>query len=98
MEGSRTVRFIYASARLAGLAARGMMYSRRVDEPGEKTKSEAAAFLAGLCANCVYSRRVESPRGGVFFLCEYSQKDERYPKYPLLPVTRCEAHKSGVNA
>jgi len=48
---------------------------------------------AGLCANCVHSRRIESARGSAFILCNLSQTDPRFPKYPRLPVLSCDGHK-----
>jgi hypothetical protein len=48
---------------------------------------------AGLCADCFHSRRIESAHGSVFFLCELSLTDPRYPKYPRLPVLSCAGYK-----
>jgi hypothetical protein len=44
---------------------------------------------AGLCADCVHARSVESSRGSVFLLCELSRSDPRFAKYPRLPVLSC---------
>jgi GrpB-like predicted nucleotidyltransferase (UPF0157 family) len=44
---------------------------------------------AGLCADCIHARRVESARGSVFFLCELSVTDPHFAKYPRLPVIFC---------
>jgi hypothetical protein len=43
----------------------------------------------GLCADCRFMRRMESDRGSIFYLCERSATDARFPKYPRLPVLRC---------
>jgi len=48
---------------------------------------------AGLCASCAHALRVASARGSTFVLCERSQTDARYPKYPPLPVLRCDGHE-----
>ena len=48
---------------------------------------------AGLCATCVHHRLVESRRGSQFHLCERSRDDPRYPRYPPLPVVRCEGYE-----
>src|SRR4051794_2753756 len=48
----------------------------------------------GLCADCQHARRVASERGSVFWLCQYSAIDARFPKYPPLPVIRCAAYAS----
>ena len=44
---------------------------------------------AGLCDRCRHQRIVRTTRGSVFSLCERSKTDERFPKYPRLPVERC---------
>jgi hypothetical protein len=43
---------------------------------------------AGLCASCVH-RRVIRTRHSTFYLCQRSFTDERFPKYPRLPVLQC---------
>ena len=44
---------------------------------------------SGLCAGCAHVRVVTSARGASFVLCELSRLDERFPKYPRLPVLTC---------
>ncbi len=44
----------------------------------------------GLCSVCRHSRKVRSARNSVFYLCELSEVDKRYAKYPRLPVAVCE--------
>jgi hypothetical protein len=59
----------------------------RLDElPGESNDESA---IAGLCASCKHVGRVVSDRGSVFYLCQLSKTDGRFPKYPRLPVTAC---------
>jgi len=48
----------------------------------------------GLCADCRFSRRIESGKGSVFFLCRRSETDPSYPRYPRLPVRVCRGHES----
>jgi hypothetical protein len=48
----------------------------------------------GLCDSCRHARPIESDRGSVFFLCELSANDPRFPKYPALPVIRCPGYTS----
>jgi len=50
---------------------------------------------AGLCADCLHARRIESDRRSVFYLCQHAMVDATFPKYPRLPVTRCAAHQPG---
>jgi hypothetical protein len=51
--------------------------------------------IAGLCANCKHVRRIIADRGSVFYLCQLSKIDARFPKYPRLPVTACEGFERG---
>jgi len=44
---------------------------------------------AGLCDDCRHQRVIRTTRGSSFSLCERSKTDERFPKYPPIPVTRC---------
>jgi hypothetical protein len=48
---------------------------------------------AGLCADCVHARRIESARGSQFFFCELSRSDAAFPKYPRLPILQCPGYK-----
>jgi hypothetical protein len=59
-------------------------------------ENESAAdhrAAAGLCADCVHARRIESARGSSFMLCELSFTDPRFTKYPRLPVLVCDGYK-----
>jgi hypothetical protein len=47
------------------------------------------AMNAGLCATCRHSRVVEGANSS-FWLCELSRTDPRFPRYPRLPVLRCD--------
>jgi len=44
----------------------------------------------GLCGICRHSRRIQTTRGSIFWLCERSASDPRFPRYPALPVIRCD--------
>jgi hypothetical protein len=48
---------------------------------------------AGLCADCVHSRRIESDRGSIFFLCRLALVDPQFQKYPRLPVLSCPGYQ-----
>jgi hypothetical protein len=56
-------------------------------------EKEADTSAAGLCAECVHARRIESSREFVFYLCELSHTDPRFPKYPRLPVLSCDGYE-----
>ncbi len=44
---------------------------------------------AGLCGACANVRIIETRKGSRFFLCQLSEADPRFPKYPPIPVLRC---------
>lgn len=44
---------------------------------------------AGLCAECAHARTVKARRGKAYLLCRLSAEDERFPRYPPLPVLAC---------
>jgi hypothetical protein len=54
--------------------------------------SDSGAVDAGLCANCVNARRIESDRGSIFIMCQLSFQDSRFAKYPRLPVLNCSGY------
>ena len=43
-----------------------------------------------LCETCAWMREVVTPKGSRFLLCQLSQTDARFPKYPPQPVIRCD--------
>jgi hypothetical protein len=47
----------------------------------------------GLCADCLHSRRIQSDRGSEFLLCQLSFTDQRFAKYPQLPVLSCSGYQ-----
>jgi hypothetical protein len=48
---------------------------------------------AGLCADCLHARRVESSRGSIFVLCLRAERDPAFKKYPALPVKSCVGYE-----
>ena len=44
---------------------------------------------AGLCSHCRHQRLIPNTRGSVFSLCERSRTDDRFPRYPRIPVGSC---------
>jgi len=46
-----------------------------------------------LCQTCQYARQIESDRGSVFLRCELSFQDQRFAKYPRLPVLECVGYQ-----
>jgi hypothetical protein len=47
----------------------------------------------GLCANCLHARVITSAKGSEFLLCQLSQSDPAFPKYPRLPVLQCSGYR-----
>ena len=47
------------------------------------------AMNDGLCGRCAWARNVESARGSTFLRCGRHDDDERFAKYPRLPVLQC---------
>jgi 3-isopropylmalate/(R)-2-methylmalate dehydratase large subunit len=45
--------------------------------------------MIGLCGSCRHAAVVRSDRGSVFYRCERSRSDPRFPRYPRLPVVAC---------
>jgi hypothetical protein len=46
----------------------------------------------GLCADCLHARLIESSKGSQFLLCQLSQSDPSFPKYPRLPILACAGY------
>jgi hypothetical protein len=45
------------------------------------------------CETCALMREVVTPKGSRFLLCQLSQTNPAYPKYPPQPVVRCEGYR-----
>jgi len=52
-------------------------------------RAAAGSDGRGLCAGCAHIRVVTSVRGSSFVMCGLSRTDERFAKYPRLPVLTC---------
>jgi hypothetical protein len=49
--------------------------------------------MKSLCQTCARMREVVTPRGSRFLLCELSQSEANFPKYPPQPVVRCGGYE-----
>lgn len=81
-----------------GAAGTVVVPARGKDARESRVGKEAGAdpnhrMHAGLCADCRWSRRIESSRGSSFWLCRRSEIDTRYRKYPPLPVMQCDGYE-----
>lgn len=52
-------------------------------------------IMAGRCATCKHARQVSSARSR-FLRCELSDRDPAFPRYPRLPVLRCEGWETAL--
>src|SRR5207248_2613236 len=59
-----------------------------------RRNSHEDKMTPSLCERCQRMREVVSSKGSRFLICEYSQSDPQYQKYPPQPVLRCEAFES----
>jgi hypothetical protein len=49
---------------------------------------------AGLCDSCAHQKLIRNTRGSEFSLCLRSRTEpDRFPRYPRLPVKRCEGYE-----
>jgi hypothetical protein len=46
-----------------------------------------------VCRVCAHLKEITSGRGSRFLMCQLSQADRRFKKYPPQPVVRCEGFK-----
>ena len=51
---------------------------------------------AGLCADCRHAVTITSDRGAAFVRCDLSKTDERFPRYPRLPMLSCAGYRPKV--
>jgi hypothetical protein len=51
---------------------------------------------AGLCGRCANVQVITSSRGSRFYLCRLSAVDDRFPRYPRLPVLECIGFRPAV--
>jgi hypothetical protein len=61
------------------------------------SQSDAKTQL-GLCASCRHARLIESSKGSQFLLCQLSQSNPDFPKYPRLPVLACPGYQNRPSA
>ncbi|HEY9293009.1 MAG TPA: hypothetical protein VIP98_17160 [Microlunatus sp.] len=48
---------------------------------------------AGLCAECRFTLLNRTRRGTTYLRCGLAAEDDRFPRYPRLPVVRCEGFR-----
>ena len=50
----------------------------------------------GLCSVCAHHRVTGNRRGSRFYLCELSLTDDRFRRYPPIPMIRCPGFEVGA--
>jgi hypothetical protein len=50
-------------------------------------------MIQSLCETCTFMREIVTPRGSRFLLCQLSQTNPDYAKYPQQPVARCDGYQ-----
>ena len=57
-----------------------------------------APDAVGLCRTCRWMRSIVNRRGSTFYRCGLADSDPRFPRYPALPVLKCNGYeKAGPN-
>jgi hypothetical protein len=69
------------------------MYPRALAGGSEAVRKKDTSDQIGLCVQCRHAEVLRNARGSVFYLCQLSRTDARFPKYPRLPVLICEGHE-----
>jgi hypothetical protein len=46
-------------------------------------------MIESLCDHCRHMKEIVSSKGSRFLLCQLSQTDRRFHKYPPQPIVRC---------
>lgn len=50
-------------------------------------------MTTSLCETCSWMREITTPKGSRFLLCQLSQTDPTYAKYPRQPVLMCDGYQ-----
>jgi hypothetical protein len=50
-------------------------------------------MIQSLCETCRHLKEIISGTGSRFLLCQLSQTDRRFPKYPPQPVVNCVGYE-----
>ena len=61
---------------------------------GRRARRQASVMTRSLCETCTWMREIVTPKGSRFLLCQLSQSNPNYPKYPPQPVVRCEGYQA----
>ena len=65
--------------------------------PLSSVSESLSRVRAGLCDSCKHQKIVKSGRGSLFSMCLRHKTDDRFPKYPRIPVERCPGYEKRVS-
>ena len=68
------------------------MIRRVPDEPVPPGPTDVRV-MAGLCGGCAHAIVRPTRRGTVYLRCALAAVDDRFAKYPRLPVVRCDGYQ-----
>lgn len=74
--------------------------TRRRDDTSRRNRAKSPVDPAelsappGLCADCVHALLKRTNRGTTYLRCGLASTDERFPRYPRLPVLQCLGYLS----
>jgi hypothetical protein len=62
-----------------------------MDDSGGNSQAESKPNRGaiGLCGRCVHIRAQDTKRGAVFYRCARADEDDRFMRYPPIPIVRC---------
>jgi hypothetical protein len=49
--------------------------------------------MRDLCFSCHFGNQIISGKGSSYLQCQKHFVDQKYPKYPVLPVAACSGYK-----
>ena len=52
-----------------------------------------SGIIQTLCGKCSHAKEIVTGTGSRFLLCQLSQADRRFAKYPPQPVVRCVGYE-----
>lgn len=65
------------------------------DDDVSRTVPPGLGADPGLCASCRFAHLTTTRRGTAYLRCLRAADDDRFVKYPRLPVTSCSGHAPG---
>ena len=54
-------------------------------------------MIWSLCETCTWMRQIVTPKGSRFLLCQLSQTNSNFAKYPPQPIIRCGGYQGKEN-